>query len=87
MQYAEYRYNKHLRMETETVAHGNPSSNSLKQDMDTMAPLMQTLVLEETFPKRSRVTENWSQVNLKVSKKCKETTISNQRSTSKKRGQ
>ena len=24
VQYAEYRNNKHLRMETETVAHGNP---------------------------------------------------------------
>ena len=26
MQYAEYRNNKHLRMETETVAPGNPTS-------------------------------------------------------------
>ena len=28
VQYAEYRYNNHLRMETETVAHGNPSLKS-----------------------------------------------------------
>ena len=28
VQYAEYRYNNHLRMETETVAHGNPTWNS-----------------------------------------------------------
>ena len=27
VQYAEYRNNKHLRMETETFAHGNPSLN------------------------------------------------------------
>ena len=28
VQYAEYRYNNHLRMETETVAHGNPNRHT-----------------------------------------------------------